>query len=55
MMSKGWSDKMEKTDLVEGMATLGDDVGFLAWEPKTETEGLKADWTFVVVIWGGVI
>jgi hypothetical protein len=37
------------------MAALGDDMGFLTWKPEAETEGLEADWTVVVVVWGGVV
>ena len=37
------------------MAAFGNNMGFLAWEPEAEAEGLEADWTLVVVVWGGVI
>jgi hypothetical protein len=32
------------------MATLGDDVRFLAWEPEGEAEGFEADGALVVVV-----
>jgi hypothetical protein len=44
-----------KTDLVKGMAALGNNVRLLAWEPETEAEGLEADGTLVVVVWCRVV
>jgi hypothetical protein len=40
---------------MKGMAAFGNNVRFLAWESEAEAEGLEADGTFVVVVWGGVI
>ena len=43
-----------KTHLVECMAAFWHDMRFLSWEPKAEAQGLEADGTVVLLLWGVV-
>jgi hypothetical protein len=43
--------RKETTNLMKSMATLWDDMGLLAREPKAKTEGFKADWALFLVLW----
>ena len=35
---------------MKGMTTVWHDMGFFAWEPKTETERFEADWALLFVL-----